>query len=411
MKLLILTQYYPPETGAAQNRLHELAVRLKSLGVEVKVLTAMPNYPKMKVFEGYRGKCRHTEVIDGIKVYRSWIYVKNSRSIFQRLLNYFSFVFTSFFTGCFRTGKCDYILCESPPLFLGMSAYLLSRIKRAGMIFNVSDLWPESAEKLGLIRNKTLLGLSTRLEKCLYRKSVLITGQTKGIVENISGRFPEKQVRWLPNGANLDLYKPDEVTSSWRKDHGYSETEFLCFYGGILGHAQGLEVILKSADRLRDRPEIRFVVMGNGPLEKSLKKQKEQMDLPNVAFYDSVSKAEIPSVIAAMNVSVIPLKKLDLFKGAIPSKIFENLAMKKPILLGVEGEAQDLFIDEGGAGLAYEPENDADLSEKLLLLSSNPDMCKAFGEKARKYAEDKFDRDKIARDFYRVLEEICHNAD
>jgi glycosyltransferase involved in cell wall biosynthesis len=374
--------------------------------LEVKVLTAMPNYPKMMVFEGYRRKCRYSEMIDGIKVYRSWIYVKNSKSVFQRLLNYFSFVFTSFFAGWFRTGKCDYILCESPPLFLGMTAYLLSRIKRAGMIFNVSDLWPESAEKLGLVTNKTLLGMSTRLEECLYRKSRLITGQTKGIVDNISGRFPEKQVWWLPNGASLDLYKPGEVISSWRKEHGYAESEFLAFYGGILGHAQGLEVVLKAADRLRDKPELRFIIMGNGPLEDALKKQKEHMDLRNVAFYDSVTKTEIPAVLSAMDVSIIPLKKLELFKGAIPSKIFENLAMKKPILLGVEGEAKELFIDEGRAGLAYEPENDADLAEKLVLLSSDPQSCNSFGEQARKYAEDKFNRNKIARDFYNVLMEI-----
>jgi len=146
--------------------------------------------------------------------------------------------------------------------------------------------------------------------------------------------------------------------------------------------------------------------MGYGPLEEALKKQKEKMDLPNVTFYDSVSKSGIPSVLAAMDASVIPLKKLDLFKGAIPSKIFENLAMKKPILLGVEGEAKDLFIDEGGAGLAYEPENDADLAAKLVLLSSNPQMCHAIGNRARKYAEEKFNRDKIARDFYGVLKEI-----
>ena len=208
MKLLILTQYYPPETGAAQNRLHELAVRLKKLGVEVKVLTAMPNYPRMKVFDGYRGKCRDKEEIDGIQVHRSWIYVKTSKSIFHRLVNYFSFVITSFFAGWFRTGKADFILCESPPLFLGMSAYLLSRLKRAGMIFNVSDLWPESAEKLGLIRSKFLLGMSKRLEECLYRKSVLVCGQTQGIVKNIADRFPDKRTYWLPNGADLAYYDP-----------------------------------------------------------------------------------------------------------------------------------------------------------------------------------------------------------
>ena len=406
MKLLILTQYYPPETGAAQNRLHELAVRLKDLGVDVSVLTAMPNYPKMKIYYGYRRKCLVKEDIDGITVYRSWIYVRNSKSIFQRLLNYFSFVFTSFFAGCFRTGKSDLILCESPPLFLGISAYLLSRIKRAGLVFNVSDLWPESAEKLGLIKSKTLLGASKRLEEFLYKRSILITGQTKGIVDNISSRFPQKHVYWLPNGADLSYYDPDVTQRSWRKDHGYEDDDFLVFYGGILGHAQGLEVVIRAADRLRNDPGIKFVLMGNGPQEGPLKDLSRSLKLDNIQYFNVVSKAEMPAVLAAINVSVIPLKKLDLFKGAIPSKIFESLAMKKPILLGVEGEAKKLFIEEGKCGLAYEPENDEDLAEKVVLLRDDPDEYEKLGDTARSYIEMKFNRDKIAADFFEVLSEI-----
>ena len=406
MKLLILTQYYPPETGAAQNRLHELAVRLKDMGVDVSVLTAMPNYPKMKIYDGYRRKCHLKEDIDGVTVYRSWIYVRNSKSIFQRLLNYFSFVFTSFFAGCFRTGKSDLILCESPPLFLGISAYLLSAIKRAGLVFNVSDLWPESAEKLGLIKSKTLLGASKRLEGFLYKRSILVTGQTKGIVDNISSRFPQKHVYWLPNGADLSYYDPDVTQRSWRKDHGYEDDDFLVFYGGILGHAQGLEVVIRAADRLRNDPGIKFVLMGNGPQERPLKELSRSLKLDNVQYFNVVSKAEMPAVLASMNVSVIPLKKLDLFKGAIPSKIFESLAMKKPILLGVEGEAKELFIEEGKCGLAFEPENDEALAEKVVLLRDDPDECKKLGETARSYVELKFNRDRIAADFFEVLSEI-----
>jgi glycosyltransferase involved in cell wall biosynthesis len=409
LKLLILTQYYPPETGAPQNRLHELAVRLNKLGVEVKVLTAMPNYPRMKVYEGYRRKCRYKEKIDGIKVYRSWIYVKTSKSIIHRLINYFSFVITSFFAGWFRTGKTDFILCESPPLFLGISACLLSRIKRAGMIFNVSDLWPESAEKLGLIKSKFLLGMSTRLEECLYRKSVLVSGQTQGIVKNISGRFPDKKVYWLPNGADLTYYDPGTLPD-WRNKQGFAPDDFLVFYGGILGHAQGLEVILKAADRLRDKKKICFIIMGNGPLDESLQLMKKDMHLENVHFYDAVSKTEMPDILASIDASVIPLKKLELFLGAIPSKIFESLAMKKPLLLGVEGEAKKLFIDEGRCGLAFEPENDAELAEKILFLAAEPEKCREFGENARKYASEKFDRNKIAEEFLEVLNDINRSA-
>ena len=403
MKLLILTQYYPPETGAAQNRLHELAKRLSKKGIDVNVLAAMPNYPQMRIFEGYRKKSHVKESIDDITVMRSWIYVKNSKSIFHRLINYFSFVISSFFTGWFRLGKYDYVLCESPPLFLGISAYLLSRLKRAKLIFNVSDLWPESAEKLGLIKSKFLLGMSTRLEECLYKRSALIVGQTQGIVSNISGRFPQKHVYWLPNGAELKYYDPNSYDKGWREQNGFRNDDFLVFYGGIFGHAQGLEVIINAADHLRDHHKIKFVIMGNGPLKDEITRMKKEKNLHNVSLFDTVPKSKMPNVLLEIDVSVVPLKKLELFKGAIPSKIFESLAMMKPILLGVEGEAKELFIDEGECGLAYEPENDAELAEKVLLLANEPDSLKVLGQNARNYVEQKFDRVKIADTFYNEL--------
>jgi len=403
LKLLILTQYYPPETGAAQNRLHELAKRLSKKGIDVNVLAAMPNYPQMRIFEGYRKKSHVKESIDDITVMRSWIYVKNSKSIFHRLINYFSFVISSFFTGWFRLGKYDYVLCESPPLFLGISAYLLSRLKRAKLIFNVSDLWPESAEKLGLIKSKFLLGMSTRLEECLYKRSALIVGQTQGIVSNISGRFPQKHVYWLPNGAELKYYDPNSYDKGWREQNGFRNDDFLVFYGGIFGHAQGLEVIINAADHLRDHRKIKFVIMGNGPLKDEITLMKKEKNLHNVSLFDTVPKSKMPNVLLEIDVSVVPLKKLELFKGAIPSKIFESLAMMKPILLGVEGEAKELFIDEGECGLAYEPENDAELAEKVLLLANEPDSLKVLGQNARNYVEQKFDRVKIADTFYNEL--------
>ncbi len=355
MKILILTQYFPPEVGAPQNRLYELAVRLQQKGAEITVLTAMPNYPQMQIHKEYKGKFYSYEDMNGLKIHRTWIYVSKSKGIVKRLINYFSFVKTSFWVGLFKLNKFDYIFCESPPLFLGITAYALKKLKGAKLIFNVSDLWPESAEKLGLVSNKFFLHSATVLEEFLYKRSELITGQTQGIVKNISDRFPNKKVYWLPNGVDLNYYNSDNIIEDWRKENNFSEDDFILLYAGIIGHAQGLEVIVNSAEKLKGHSKIKFVLLGSGPEKESLIQLKQKLKIENVLFFDGVTKKEMPVIIAAADVAVIPLKRLDLFKGAIPSKIFENLAMKKPILLGVEGEAKQLFIDEGNCVITEIP--------------------------------------------------------
>jgi glycosyltransferase involved in cell wall biosynthesis len=399
MKITILTQYFPPEVGAPQNRLFELAVRLKARGNEVTVLTAMPNYPHMRIHDDYRGKRFVREEMEGITVLRTGIYMPKNKGILQRLLNYFSFVLSSLFVGIFRLRRSDWLICESPPLFLGISAYILSRLKFSRLVFNVSDLWPESAEKLGLVTNGFFLRLATKLEEFMYRKSALITGQTQGIVENIQTRFPGKEVYWLPNGADTKFYTPRTGGNSWRIANGYAADDLLILYAGIIGHAQGLEVILNAAKILNGEKRVKFIMLGEGPEKAKLKALKDSLGLPNVRFIDAIPKSAMPELIDAVDATVIPLKKIDLFKGAIPSKIFESLAMKKPVLLGVEGEAKKLFIDEGNAGLFFEPENAASLAGGVQRLLTEPKLLADLGENGRKYVEEKFERDKIAENF------------
>lgn len=406
MKIIILTQYFPPEIGAPQNRLFELAIRLLKAGVEIEVLTAMPNYPDNEIHKAYKGKRYVFETIDNIPIHRAWIYVPKSRNIFARLLNYFSFVWTSYWVGRRKLGNADYLMVESPPLFLGMAAHRLAKRKKAKMIFNVSDLWPESAEKLGLVTNKLLLRLTYKLEARLYRKSTLITGQTQGIVKSISDRFPEKKVYWLPNGVDLSFYDSTHYDRSWRLQLGLPDTDFLFLYAGIIGHAQGLEIILQAAELLKDRPELKFVLVGSGPEKARLLEMSASMGLNNVMFVDAVNKATMPFVVASSDVAIIPLKRLDIFKGAIPSKIFENLAMKKPLLLGVEGEAKELFIDNANAGMAFEPENATDLARVIVQMIENPDQMKVYGNNGFQYVKQKFNRDVIAAEFLGLLKEI-----
>jgi glycosyltransferase involved in cell wall biosynthesis len=404
VKILILTQYFPPEVGAAQNRLWNLASRLHRKGADVTVLTGMPNYPQMRIQEGYRKKCYLKENLDEIPVHRCWIYAGTSKSIFPRLLTYFSFVITSFFTGWFRLGRYDYIICESPPLFLGISAVLLKKLKGAKLIFNVSDLWPESAEKLGLISSRFLLNLTTRLEESLYRSSFIITGQTRGIVQNISQRFPGKKVYWLKNGIDIDSFRNLPASEmSWRLGSGFAEDDFLLLYAGILGHAQGLEVILKAAELLKENKKIRFILIGAGPERDKLVKMKQALKLENLFFFDSIPRPQLLRVIANVDVAVIPLRKIDLFKGAIPSKILESLAMRKPLLLGVEGEAEELFIEEGKAGLAFVPEDEHDLAAKTVMLFENKQLVHDLGENGYQYVNRVFNWDNIASDFWNMI--------
>ena len=403
MRLLILTQYYPPEIGAPQNRLHELAVRLKSNGMDVEVLTAMPNYPKMEIFEAYKkGKIKE-EVIDGIPVHRARIFVSHSKGIIARLLNYFSFVFTSYFRGV-KLRKFDFLMVESPPLFLGYSAIRLSRKLNAKLIFNVSDLWPESAEKLEIVTNNRLLKLAYNLEAKCYKKSHIITGQTNGIVQDIINRFPSKKVYWLPNGVDLDYYNPEIIQPvGFRQKNGFLDTDVLFFYGGILGHAQGLQIILQAAKQLETYREAQFILQGDGPEKQMLEQLKKDLGLKNVHFLQAVSKTDMPGVLKEIDVALVPLRKLDLFQGAIPSKIFEALSMEIPLLLGVDGEARTHFIEKAKAGLFFEPENSLDLSNKVKYLLDNREEIIAMGKNGRNYVMQYFNRNKIANDFHELL--------
>lgn len=402
MRFTILTQYYPPETGAPQNRLSDLALQLKYEGHEITVLTAMPNYPQNQIHDNYKGKYFISESINEIVILRSWIYVGKSHSVIPRLFNYFSFVISSFIWGILKLKKQDIIICESPPLFLGLTGWLLSRIKRSKFIFNISDLWPESAEKLGVITNKSLLKMAERLELFLYRKSFLITGQTQGIVQNIKERTHLENLHWLPNGISDDVVNLNLNKGECRKNFNLSDDSFIFSYTGVMGHAQGLEIIIHAAEKFISKNVI-IIFCGDGPELESLKTLADKSGLNNFIFTGAVDKKVALQVVAASDAAIIPLKRLDLFKGAIPSKIFENCALGKPILLGVDGEARELFINQANAGIYFEPENVNELSSAMENLYEDKTLCTTLGQNGKQFVLSKFSRKQIAVDFLEVL--------
>ncbi|MFM7310582.1 MAG: glycosyltransferase family 4 protein, partial [Flavobacteriales bacterium] len=232
-----------------------------------------------------------------------------------------------------------------------------------------------------------------------------ITGQTQGIVADIQQRFPKKSVHWLPNGVNVRLFKEDhEGARSWRSSMGIQPTDFVALYAGIIGYAQGLDVILQAAQHLQQETRLHCVLLGSGPEKDRLVALAKSMGLKNVHFLEPVVKSEMPAIITACDAALIPLRKLDLFLGAIPSKTFENMALRKPIVLGVDGEARELFITQGKGGFYVEPENAEALSQALKELLHDPHLCQQFGNAGADYVRQNFDLDAIAQRFRSMIE-------
>lgn len=409
MRILFLTQYFPPEIGAPQNRISDLALRLSASGHDVTVLTAFPNYPEGRVAAAYRGKLRKADSWQGLRVVRTWIYATPSKGFLPRLWNYFSFVLSSMIYGARSVGPQDVVIVESPPLFLGLAGVLISRLKRARLVFNVSDLWPESAVALGVIRNRVLIRLSTGLEHWIYRRSDLISGQTQGIVSSIEARFPSKPVYLLTNGVAFEAFGAAKGCAATECGFGLEhnlQDKFVVGYAGLHGLAQGLEVALQAAQMLALRDDIAFVLVGDGPEKSRLKARAVELNLKNVFFCDSQPKAKVPAILSSFDVALIPLKRLDLFKGALPSKMFEAMAAALPMLVMVDGEARAL-VETAQAGLYVEPENPRALAEAIARLADDPDRCRQLGNNGRRFAFQYFDRAAIARDFEQALFNIC----
>jgi len=402
MRILFLTQYCPPEVGAPQNRIFEFAKKLKEFGHEVTILTALPNYPKGEIFEEYKGRGVVIEEIEGIKIVRTSIYATKSKSFTKRLRNYLSFTFSSVLQGARHLDNQDFIITESPPIFLGFSGYVLAKLKRAKYVFNISDLWPESAIKLGVLHNKLFIKLAVWLEEFCYSRAVAVTCQTQGIVDDIVNRgFDKNKVHLITNGVNTELFKSENRDENFRREIGI-ENKFALCYAGIHGIAQGLEVIINAAEIVKEEENIQFVFVGDGPEKQDLINMVKEKGLKNVTFLPLQPKTNMPKIVASMDAAIIPLKKLELFKGALPSKMFETLASEVPIILPVQGEAAKL-INNANAGIVVEPENSKEIADAVLKLYNDIELRNNLGRNGRAYVMENYARENITRKLEKIL--------
>jgi len=398
MKILFITDNFPPEVNAPATRTYEHVKEwIKEDDVEVTVLTCFPNFPHGKVYEGYRNRVYQKENIDGIEVVRVWSYITQNKGFLKRSLDYFSFGVSSFIAGLFL--KYDIIIATSPQFFTTWSAWGLSKIKRKPWIFELRDLWPESIKAVGASKNENLLKLLEKIELGLYNNADLIVSVTKSFKENLIRRgIDESKIKTIYNGANLELFKPRHKDLGLLQELGLRD-KFIFGYIGTHGMAHKLDFILECAREIKDK-EVHFLFIGDGAEKERLLELAKKYRLHNITFLDPIKKEDVPKYLSIIDVSLVPLKKSDLFKTVIPSKMFESCAMQKPIFLGADGEAREI-IEKYGAGIYFEPENKEDFLSKIDLFKDDL-VYRNFQYGCKNLAEN-FDRKKLAKDFIYIL--------
>lgn len=404
MKILFLTDNFPPEVNAPANRTYEHCREWVRLGVEVTVITCVPNFPQGEVYEGYQNRWRQEEVIDGIRVIRVWSYIAANERFIKRTLDFLSFGLMAFFHGLLI--RTDLIIATSPQFFTAIAGRALALFRAKSWIMEVRDLWPESIKAVGVMTETDIsYQLLQFLEKSMYKSADLLVVVTDTFKQYITAKgIDAEKIKVIKNGVNLDNLPVKENLPTRSMLMPKMEGKFVVGYIGTHGMAHQLSFILSSAANKALNENIHFLLIGDGARKKSLIQQRERLNLTNVTMLDPVPKTEVYTYINLLDVSLVNLRKSDTFKTVIPSKIFENAAMKKPILLGVEGESKEM-IEKYQAGLCFEPENEQHFIEQLHRLVNDKALYRACQQGCQALAED-FSRDVLARTMLKEIEII-----
>ncbi|OQY53429.1 MAG: glycosyltransferase WbuB [Candidatus Parabeggiatoa sp. nov. 2] len=385
MRFLILSQYFPPETGAPQVRLAAMIRELLGLGHTVEVVTALPNYPHGQIFPDYRGRFYRLQDWEGVRVHRVWMYAATGAGI-KRLLNYFSFMLTAFW-GLRKAQKPDYLFIESPPLFLGITGYLAAKRWRVPLIFNVADLWPDSVKALGLMREGFALRQAEKLEAWLYRKANYVTVVTESVRHILINEkhLPAHKVLLLPNGVDTQLFKPQPADAAFRASLGLAEDKQLILYAGTHGYAHGMEVILQAAQLLTDT-NVLFLCIGGGSDKNRIQQLCEHKGLSNVLFWSPQPPEFIDRLYSLAIAGVSTFRDSPLLECTRPAKTLPIMACGKPVLFSSAGEGARL-VTEAQAGIVVAPGDSKGLAEAVRRLINDPDYAAQLGRNGRAFAE------------------------
>lgn len=383
---VIVTQYYAPEPGAPQIRLHRLATYLNRAGIDVRVLTGMPNYPMGVIQENYRGKLSCNEVIDGIPVHRVWLYPATGRRFFRRIANYLSFSFTATLYLLFFMRNVDVLFVESQPISLGIAGLLMKWIRGIPYVYNIPDLQTDSAKQLGFLGARLLLSIAVTMENLFMRQSWTVSTVTNRFIDYYVQRgIPRRKLTFLPNGADTNVLKPLPYDEEYARQMGVIGKKVFT-YAGTHAYYHGLEVLIETARHLGDRNDILILFVGQGPVRENLKRMSRIYDLDNVVFRDSPF-AEMPRLMSITYASLVVMKDIETAEKMRLSKTFPPLACGVPVVHSGRGEAADLIV-QNRCGVVAPPDSPTDLARAIRELADNPPLRDELGGNGVKFIEE-----------------------
>ena len=405
MHILFLTHYFPPEVNAPASRTHENAKRWVRAGHKVTVITCAPNHPNGVVYPGYANRWRQWDEQDGVRVLRVKTWLSANKGVANRSFNYFSYLLSTA-AFCRLVKGVDLVVSTSPQFFCGLSGYFVSRRLGCPWVVEIRDLWPESIHAVGAVRGRGLIGLLERIEFFLYRKPSHIVALTPAFKRHIAARgIPPEKIDVVTNGADLEQFRPLPKMNPFRERNDLNG-KFVAAYVGTHGMAHALETVLEAAKRLEAQPQIRFLLVGDGAERENLLKRKEELGLKNVLMLPQQRKEQVPEILAASDACLVLLRRTELFKTVIPSKIFEAMAMERPIILGVDGQAREI-VEQSGGGVFVEPENADQLAETVLRMSREPGWSEAMGKTGGEFVRRHYSRDELASRYLDVLRSVA----
>jgi colanic acid biosynthesis glycosyl transferase WcaI len=411
MHFLLLSQYFPPETGSAPIKMAELADYLIAQGHEVSVVSQIPCYPAGVVYPGYEGAWFRREVRSGVRITRTWSYASPERYRFMpRFLNYTTYMLTAL-AGILSGPRPDLVFVYSPPLFLGVTASIVKKVWGCPFVFWVNDLFPLAALSLGFMRQGPLYQMALATARFIYRNTARIFVYSKQRGEELvaDGASPAS-IEYHPLWIDTDVFQPDPDGGALIRQQFGWEGKFIVLYGGIIALAQGLEVMIESARMLRDVPEIHFVLVGSGMEKERLMNMAKDLELPNVEFVDHQPKEKVRAFFSAADLLFAQLKEAPHRVGTIPEKILAYMACGRPVLVAAqEGAARDV-VREHGCGLTAPPENPEALTQAILSVYYNREEIQQMGLKGRQAAETYFAGPKVLKAMESSFLEIARKA-